>query len=135
MDFNAQVTVKQSAQATTAAPTFFPQVRVFDKILVDGAYSDTNNPSEAVYDHFRGWEKLVHGRRHPLIMLNIGTGATTREEQIPKPPWWIRYLPGPLLDLWRFSRDLVTIAAECENVAGRMHHKAGELSTSVLQYI
>lgn len=109
-----------AARATSAAPTYFKPVRLLGRLLVDGGYGETNNPSEAAYEHYF-WEGLKPKSQYENIrMVNIGTGTH------PKHP--VDWQPeASLLDyipLARIIGDLAKLATESEKVGKRMTMQA-----------
>ena len=90
-------TVCDAARATSAAPTFFPVMKIGDKFYVDGGL-EHNNPSFAIHYHYMGVERKKSTRplgsssssapqysaHDPLDcsrvrFTNIGTGANQDE--------------------------------------------------------
>lgn len=132
-------TVADAARATSAAPTYFPKVELFDKVLVDGAYGNTNNPSEAIYRHFNEFHELWHDPPRPLFMVNIGTGVmpprVTGVVLTPPRPWWSYFVPKIFLHVWRITRDLSAIATETEAVARQLDGYARSAGPQVLHFV
>ena len=122
-------TVCDAARATSAAPTYFPEMKLFDKVLVDGAYGNTNNPSHAVFGHFQDWTRLTSRHPHPVMMVNIGTGTMPRgvraQEMAQERPLWAYMLPKLFLDLFHLTRDLSTMGTDCEGVGKLMREIEG----------
>ena len=121
-------TVCEAARATSAAPTYFPEFKLVDRVLVDGAYGNTNNPSHAVFGHFSDWMRLMSRHTQPVMMVNIGTGTMAKNESVEPAvqgrPLWTYVLPKLVVDVWRVTRDLTTLATECEGVGNLMHEIA-----------
>ena len=117
-------TVCDAARATSAAPTYFPEMKLFDKVLVDGAYGNTNNPSHAVFGHFQDWTRLTSRHPHPVMMVNVGADTMPRgvkaQEMTQERPLWAYMLPKLFLDLFHLTRDLSTMSTDCEGVGKLM---------------
>lgn len=65
----------QAAQATSAAPTYFPPVCIQDELFWDGAIGeDCNNPVRLAYEEVR---ELHH--EEPAVMASFGTGKRRRK--------------------------------------------------------
>lgn len=114
-----KVRVIDAARATSAAPTYFRQVSLFGRLLVDGGYGDTNNPSHAAYEHYFGVSRLL--RYGYIRMVNIGTGTPPKRPEdyqpertfIDRVPW----LQGAA----RTTGDLTRIATNSELVGKQMY--------------
>ena len=128
--------VCDAARATSAAPAYFPDYQLFDHVLVDGAYGNTNNPSHAVLGHFQDWLRLTSRHPQPVMMVNIGTGTIPKGTRIQVPvqerPLWAYLLPNLVLNGFRITRDLSVMATECEGV-GKLMQEAQSLNP-ILQY-
>lgn len=110
-----KVPVIDAAQATSAAPTYFRPVRLLDRLLVDGGYGQTNNPSEAAYEHYF-WElEKPKSDYHRINMVNIGTGTD------PENPTEVKASILDYIPLARIVGDLAKLATESEKVGRRMN--------------
>ena len=123
-----------AACATSAAPTYFEAKKILNKILVDGGFGNTNNPSYAAFNHYR-MENKSWSRSEKLIWLNIGTGSpqpnTTTAD--PKRPMWTRLFPDFLLNSYQLMNDMQKMATDSEEVVGFMERLARE-SHGDIQY-
>jgi hypothetical protein len=125
-----------AACATSAAPTYFESRKLLNKILVDGGFGETNNPSSAAFEHYRienkSWSLPLSQR---LIWLNIGTGSpqphTTATRS--KRPMWTWFIPKFLLNPYHVVNDMQKMATESERVVSVMKRLAKE-SHGYLQY-
>jgi len=123
--------VCDAGRATSAAPTYFPEVKWNNKILVDGGFGHTNNPSQAAWNHYDK-RRFVDTERDFVNFVNIGTGTSTSSEQEspeqerPAPPRSVmsRFIPAPLGRAYRLLRDLGKIATDSEEVAKGMRMMA-----------
>jgi hypothetical protein len=114
--------VCDAARATSAAPTYFKEKKVGKRILVDGGYGETNNPSLNAYRHY-----LFNPRNAPELTssddihwVNIGTGTWPKNAPPPTQPWLRYLLPGAANTMLNSVRDLMAIATECETTADYM---------------
>jgi Patatin-like phospholipase len=78
-----QCTILEAARATSAAPTYFPEMKIGRDYYVDGGITSNNPAGEAVYEAGRIWENRNIG-----CLVSIGTGlmepisgATRTKEQ------------------------------------------------------
>lgn len=113
-----------AARATSAAPTFFDPVRIMKKILVDGGYGNTNNPSFEAYTHYEeGMAKEILGTDR-VRWVNIGTGtsleSSTDQFTPPKREWKDLLLPNYVLRIIQTISDLEKIATDSERTAHMM---------------
>lgn len=63
----------KACRATTAAPTFFAPMEIHGRLLVDGAFGNTNNPTRKAHFHFLS--NIPGYKDRPVIWLNVGTGS------------------------------------------------------------
>ncbi|MBD3419113.1 MAG: phospholipase [Chitinivibrionales bacterium] len=69
------LSVVEAADATSAAPTYFPTVKCGPQWLIDGGVI-ANNPSMCAYaEAFKRWK----GTDEDIRVVNIGTGTRTRK--------------------------------------------------------
>src|SRR5271156_818571 len=112
--------MSDAARATTAAPNYFPPHRALGKILVDGGFGETNNPSEFAYFHYEQYhEKHVKEEAEGLklsVWVNIGTGSPTKNDKYAPPSWWHRFAPKFIKRLSHNIRDLKKIATAADVV-------------------
>jgi hypothetical protein len=88
----------------------------------------TNNPSHAVFGHFSDWMRITSRHPRPMMMLNIGTGTSKDQTAVTAGgPLWSDVLPKALLDFWHVTRDLSTMATQCEDV-GKLMRQIGTLN-------
>jgi hypothetical protein len=114
--------VCDAARATSAAPTYFKEKKVGKKVLVDGGYGETNNPSLNAYRHY-----LFNPQNAPELTssddiqwVNIGTGTWPKNAPPPTQPWLRYLLPEAANTMLNSVRDLMAIATECETTADHM---------------
>jgi hypothetical protein len=114
--------VCDAARATSAAPTYFKEKKVGKKVLVDGGYGETNNPSLNAYRHY-----LFNPQNAPELTssddihwVNIGTGTWPKNAPPPTQPWLRYLLPESANTMLNSVRDLMAIATECETTADQM---------------
>ena len=127
--------VCDAARATSAAPTFFPVMRIEDSFFADGGLAH-NNPSFAIYFHYTANERKRSTR--PLApsadwapqfsshgdldcsrvrFTNIGTGAKAGEVEPRKREWFASLIPSPIRNGVFLKQTLTDIAVESENKA------------------
>jgi hypothetical protein len=107
-----------SARATSAAPTYFDPVRIMKKILIDGGYGLTNNPSQDAWQHYTELKEISHTDR--VRWVNIGTG-TSNGLTIPSKQSWKNYLlPNYIQNIMHTIRDLEKIATDSEKTGVAM---------------
>ena len=104
--------VCHAARATSAAPTFFPVMRVENRFFADGGLG-TNNPSFAIYFHYLANQRKKsadptaasadsappfssHGDLDcsRVRFINIGTGAKVDEVEPRKREWLAGLIPS-----------------------------------------
>lgn len=73
-DWNREDRVKvlDAARATCTAPTYFAHKTILGKMLVDGGYGDTNNPSHETFKHYF---RTILAQYQKLVFVNLGTGT------------------------------------------------------------
>jgi hypothetical protein len=108
-----------AARATSAAPTFFDPVRIMRKILVDGGYGDTNNPSVDAWRHYTLVNEIL--RTDSVRWVNIGTGTSTDHPILPKRQWKDLLLPQYVQNIMHTIRDLEKIATDSEKTGVSMN--------------
>jgi hypothetical protein len=114
--------LREAARATSAAPSYFEPMIIRGRSFVDGGFGETNNPSWEGKLHYHMNHDLSEEQR--LVMINIGTGTLppdSHEKELPKRPWWTRFLPNGLVQALGLLSDLAKMATESE-------HRAIELS-------
>jgi hypothetical protein len=123
-----------AARATSAAPTYFPPVRILKKILVDGGFGETNNPSNAAWDHYD--TKNFISKTDQALWVNIGTGTLPPESSrtAPPRPFWAMFVPESLLNIVHLTRDLQKIATDSEKVGREMQRLAKEARDDRLRF-
>ncbi len=108
-----------AARSTSAAPTFFDPVRIMKKILVDGGYGETNNPSQDAWRHYTELKEIIHTDR--VRWVNIGTG-TSKGQPLPlKREWKDLLMPRYFQNILHTIRDLEKIATDSESTGVSMH--------------
>jgi uncharacterized protein (UPF0305 family) len=116
--------MSDAARATTAAPTYFPPHTMLGKILVDGGFGETNNPSEFAYFHYEQYhEKHIKEEAEELklsVWVNIGTGSPTKNDKYAPPSWRQHFVPKFIKRLSHRIRDLKIIATAADVVVQRM---------------
>lgn len=108
-----------AARATSAAPTFFDPARILKKILVDGGYGETNNPSQDAWVHYTVLKEILETDRTRWI--NIGTGTSNDLPLQYKRGWKDFLLPRYLQNVMHTIRDLEKIATDSERTGKFMH--------------
>ena len=116
-----------AACATSAAPTYFEAKKILNKILVDGGFGDTNNPSFEAFNHYRT-ENKSWSRSEKLIWLNIGTGSPQPDTNTTetKRPMWTWLFPDFLLYPYHLMDDMQKMAVDAEDVVKIMKTLAKE---------
>lgn len=115
--------VRHAARATSAAPSFFKEMRIQERIFVDGGFGETNNPSWESRVHYHRNHDVVSARQ--LVMINIGTGTLPHDVDVvrlQKRPWWTNLIPKGLLKALGLVSDLVTMATDSEKPAERLQY-------------
>jgi hypothetical protein len=107
-----------SARATSAAPTYFDPVRIMKKILVDGGYGLTNNPSQDAWQHYTELKEILRTDR--VRWVNIGTGTSNGQSPPSKQSWKNFLLPNYVQNIMHTIRDLEKIATDSENTGVTM---------------
>jgi len=107
-----------SARATSAAPTYFDPVRIMKKILVDGGYGLTNNPSQDAWQHYTELKEISHSDR--VRWVNIGTGTSSGHSTTSKQSWKNYLLPNYIQNIMHTIRDLEKIATDSEKTGVAM---------------
>jgi predicted acylesterase/phospholipase RssA len=99
-------TILEAARATSAAPTFFPAMKIDSNLFVDGGIGYNNPSEEAIREAWRIWPERQIG-----CLVSIGTGlmqpisgATRTKEQL-----------GPLVG--RVFQKIMPLTAEKLSVA------------------
>lgn len=122
--------VYDAACATSAAPTYFKRKELLNRILVDGGFGETNNPSFVALDHYRIKNKSwTLPRKERLLWLNIGTGSLPQPYKIatpPKRPAWFWLIPDFLLEPYQLVNDLQKMATDSDHVVRHMNTLARE---------
>lgn len=75
-----QCRVCDAAQATTAAPSYFPLCRIGNRDFIDGGFGH-NNPSFDIYTHYTNVQKQDVSPKvdmNKILIVNIGTGVDLR---------------------------------------------------------
>lgn len=107
-----------AGRATSAAPTYFDPVRIMKKILVDGGYGETNNPSQDAWRHYTELKEILHTDR--VRWVNIGTGTSNGQSSPPRRAWKDLLLPNYFQNIVHTLRDLEKIATDSENTGVSM---------------
>lgn len=72
--------VCDAAQATAAAPSYFPPCRIGDRYFIDGGFGH-NNPSLDIYTHYTNvlrYNVFPRVDMNKILIVNIGTGIDSR---------------------------------------------------------
>ena len=128
-------TVCEAARATSAAPTFFPVMRIGDRYFSDGGLAH-NNPSFAIYYHYtRSQRKKSTGLRTTCTttaprfsphgdlnfsqarFTNIGTGAKAEDIDPGKRGWLASLVPAIISKGVFLKQTLIDIAVNSEEKA------------------
>ena len=120
-----------AARATSAAPTFFDPVRIMKKILVDGGYGETNNPSQDAWVHYTVFKEILETDRTRWV--NIGTGTSTDQPLEYKRGWMDMLLPTYVRNVMHTIRDLEKIATDSERT-GKFMHEMSKMNKSKLDF-
>ena len=134
--------VCEAARATSAAPTFFPVMRIRDRVFVDGGLGH-NNPSVATYFHYLAFEgkkstkfmafaseSAPHYSRHGNLdcsrvrFINIGTGAKSSEVETRKRDRLAGFMLGFIRKGVFLKQILTEIAVNSEEKVSIMHQFA-----------
>lgn len=132
--------VCDAARATSAAPTFFPVMRIKDRFFTDGGFAH-NNPSFAIYFHYTSYERkksvqpmTASGTSAPqysphgdldcsrVRFTNIGTGAKAGEVEHRKRDRLAILVPGIIRKGVSLKQTLIDIAVNSEEKAEFMRH-------------
>jgi hypothetical protein len=76
------LTIVEACRATSAAPTWFPHVKLRGRKFIDGGVTDHNNPAWLAWDeanemaHRPGDKEDSRRIKGPRILLSVGTGKT-----------------------------------------------------------
>ncbi|KAL9608110.1 MAG: hypothetical protein Q9167_007034 [Letrouitia subvulpina] len=130
--------VCDAARATSAAPTFFPVMKIRDRFFTDGGLAH-NNPSFAIYFHYTGGERkkstkpmTASGTSAPqysphgdldcsrVRFTNIGTGAKASEVEPGKRDRLANLVPGFIRKGVFLKQTLTEIAVNSEEKADVM---------------
>jgi hypothetical protein len=130
--------VCDAAQATTAAPTYFPLVHVAGHYYVDGGM-EYNNPSQAIFDHYDQARRVRVSRIGSITgaqpssaahhgdldssrvrYVNIGTGTRTEEQPERKRDVVASFVPLWLRTAIHLRETLTQIAVDAEKTAETM---------------
>ena len=128
-------TVCEAARATSAAPTFFPVMRIGDRYFSDGGLAH-NNPSFAIYYHYTRSERKKstglrttstttaprfspHGHLNfsQARFTNIGTGAKAEDIDPGKRGWLGSLVPAIISKGVFLKQTLIDIAVNSEEKA------------------
>ena len=120
-----------AARATSAAPTFFDPARILKKILVDGGYGETNNPSQDAWVHYTVLKEILETDRTRWV--NIGTGTSNDQPLQYKRGWKDLLLPRYLQNVMHTIRDLEKIATDSERT-GKFMHEMSKMNKSKLDF-
>lgn len=77
------LTIVEACRATSAAPTWFPHVKLRGRRFIDGGVTDFNNPADLAW---REANEMAHKpgeidqttTKGPCVLLSIGTGRTAQ---------------------------------------------------------
>ncbi|KAK5097948.1 hypothetical protein LTS08_006703 [Lithohypha guttulata] len=118
-----RVKVADAARATSAAPTYFDSIKLIGKVLIDGGFGLTNNPSKATWDHYFQKNHKIYGN---IQFVNIGTGSKPRgwKEPAPSPSWRHRFRSTLIRNFKTLFARLQELATESDNVGGTMKSMA-----------
>lgn len=130
--------VCDAARATSAAPTFFPVMRIQDRFFADGGLGN-NNPSFAIFFHYTGDERKKSTRAMAasansapqfsphgdldcsrVRFTNIGTGARDSEVEPGKRDRFASLIPGFIRKGVFLKQTLTEIAVNSEEKAAIM---------------
>lgn len=112
-----------AACATSAAPTYFEPRKILGKILVDGGFMETNNPSKACFDHYltsrKSWSLP---QDEPVIWVNLGTGSPPPHKTLEPStrPMWTRLIPKPIHEKYFMIQDVTKMITDAEQVVKNM---------------
>lgn len=135
---NLACKVCDAARATSAAPTFFPVMKIEDRYFTDGGLGN-NNPSFAIYFHYTANERKKSTRLMAasadsappfsshgdldcsrVRFTNIGTGAKVDEVEPRNRDRLASLVPGFIRKGVFLKQTLTDIAVESENKAETM---------------
>jgi hypothetical protein len=89
------------------------------KILVDGGYGETNNPSQDAWRHYTELKEILQTDR--VRWVNVGTGTSTGQPPQSKRAWKDLLLPRYVQNIMHTIRDLEKIATDSEQTGISMH--------------
>lgn len=143
--------VCDAARATSAAPTFFPVMKIKDRFFTDGGLAH-NNPSFTIYFHYTGGERkkstrpmTASGTSAPqcsphgdldcsrVRFTNIGTGAKAGEVEHGKRDRLANLVPGLIRKGVFLKQTLTEIAVNSEEKADVMR-QFQHLNPDVFKY-
>ena len=140
--------VCDAARATSAAPTFFPVMRIGDRFFADGGLAH-NNPSFAIFYHYTSLERKKaaqpnasapsfspHGELDcsRVRFTNIGTGAKVDEVELGKRDRLVGFLiPRVVRRSMFLKQTLLDIATNAEEKADIMRQFQA-LNPTVIMY-
>ena len=126
-DFSIVCSVCDAARATSAAPTFFPVMKIKDRYFADGGLGH-NNPSFAIYYHYTGKGRRASTRPRDtsnsnpdysphgdldcsrVRFTNIGTGAKVDEVESGKRERLAGLIPSVIREIVFLKQTLTDIA-------------------------
>ena len=90
------------------------------KILVDGGYGETNNPSQDAWQHYTTGNEILQD--DCVRWVNIGTGTRGQDDEpLPaKQGWQYTLLPNYITNIMHTIRDLEQIATDSEKTGRSM---------------
>ena len=95
-------------------------MNLIGKILVDGGYGDTNNPSIEAWNHFIGLRQCQ--RYQNINIINLGTGSKAKWNETYKPRRHLgQFLPiRSVREISSVLKDLSELATDSDNVGKHM---------------
>jgi hypothetical protein len=127
-----------AARATSAAPTFFPVVKIGGQCFVDGGM-EHNNPTHTIHYHYTEYDRVVGSRRTSTVdiaaapiarhgnldfsrvrMVNLGTGTKTEALPPRRRDILADFVPSFIRMGVFLKKTLTEIAVNSENVARQM---------------
>lgn len=102
------------------------------KILVDGGYGETNNPSHDAWVHYTTvFQEILETDRTRWV--NIGTGTSNDEPTVYKRGWFDLLIPTYFRNVMHTIRDLEKIATDSERT-GKFMHEMSKMNKSKLDF-
>ena len=109
------IPIWQVARATSAAPTYFKEIKIDGRSYLDGGFGGVNNPCEEMYNEVL---RMNNGNAQSVrAIVSIGTGKSNSARMLHT---------GPLSKFWGYINFAKKWATDSENVHERMENRQAE---------